>query len=193
MTRTIRNEILTTLMIVPLLTAGMSMGFIQNSYAATIEPEDLELDMEPGETITIDKEITFEGNIIFLDVDIVCDPDTPSINFPSASFEPGIVFFEEQITIPENTPPGEIHCILVFIGTTQAPEPFCEGEQIGPVCEPTWLCNGIPIGPILQPCPPEPFSVTQTIWITVKDPTIDVVIDIKPGSDPSSVNCKNDK
>jgi len=162
------------LMIVPLLTAGMSMGFIQNSYAATIDPEEIILKMEPGETITVPKTITFEGQPTSL---------LPSFNqgctvpgsFEIANFAfspPNMFIFDEIFGVPENAPPGEFHCVITWllISVVPGPDPVCNlpAIQIDNICIPSWTCDSIPIGPIFQPCPvEEEFSLTQTISITV--------------------------
>ena len=98
------------LMIVPLLTAGMSMGFIQNSYAngTTIDPEEIILKMEPGETITVPKTITFEGIPTFIEVNFNPGCTVPgSFEIADFAFSPPNMFtFDEIFGVPENAPPG---------------------------------------------------------------------------------------
>jgi len=163
-----KKTILMTLLIAPLLTVGLSVGSLQQAYggepsSCSVDPSQVNEELNPGESITIPKTI---------DCDIVIDPDI--LDSSSECFGDLADFAAS---------------ILIMSGPPSPTLTFDETFSVGPSAQPgqSITCTiDFLVGEFDGPG----FGfVTQQITITVPTPVSTTTeIDIKPGSDPNSIN-----
>jgi len=176
-----KNTVLTVLLMVPLFSAGIAIGNFQNAYAGicsdpppipSIDPLEVRETLDPGVQFPITKFFDPHANDCFQFVEFNvsfgnnCFRQTGDVQLSVSwqPFDPTRPIFE-TINVRDNAEPGEYHCDVIW--TSEYEEGFNEGLPVF-------------------------TSVTQPIWITVGSPVVTLVeIDIKPGSDPNSINTKS--
>jgi len=160
-----KKTILMTLLIAPLLTVGLSVGSLQQAYggltSCSVDPSQVNVELNPGESIDIPKTIECEfiidvillggsacsGDLTDLSVGIFITQDGQSQTLP----------FVEFISVGFSAQPGQSATCSVTFGVVEF--------------------DGIRFE-----------EVEQQITITVPTPVSTTEIDIKPGSDPNSIN-----
>ena len=176
--------ILMALLIVPLFTAGIAVGGIQNAHAGilcfdpspspTVDPAEIDETLQPGESHEVTKVFDPDDDFCFEGFDD--PPFTKDPNCSGSGFDDNILIdvnqvdqdqWDETITVNDDAEPGRYHCKLIW--QLQYFE-----LDFNDFADNVFQLNGSP----------EIFTetVTQEIWITVPE----VEIDIKPGSDPNS-------
>jgi len=160
-----KKTILMTLLIAPLLTGGLSVGSLQQAYGGltcSVDPSSVNEELNPGESITIPKTI-----------DCVFDIDPGMVSLTSACF-------------------GDLTDLTVGIsiisGPTSSPLMLNEDILVGLNAQPGQIATCTLNFGLLEWGGSESSSAEQQITITVPAPLSPTEIDIKPGSDPNSIN-----
>ena len=166
-----KKTILMTLLIAPLLTGGLLIGSLQQAYGGigipplcSVDPSQVNEELNVGESITIPK--TIECNFVidpFLGIELSCSGDLNDIFL--------------GISNTSDTPSQTLTLEETF--------------EVGPSAQPgqSTTCN-FGFG-VVEFEGPRTFSVEQQVTITVPTPVSTAEIDIKPGSDPNSINPTN--
>jgi len=160
-----KKTILMTLLIAPLLTGGLSVGSLQQAYGGLtcgINPSSVNEELNPGESITIPKTIECIFDI---------DPDMLGLT-TTCSGDP------IELTIGISIIPGPTSSALMLN----------ELISVGPSAQPGQSATCTLNFDLFEWAGSESSSVEQQITITVPTLVSPIEIDIKPGSDPNSIN-----
>ena len=163
-----KKTILMTLLIAPLLTGGLSVGSLQQAYGGVgvppfcaVAPSQVNEELNSGESITIPKTI---------ECDFVID-----LNFASSAACSGDLFdFTTGISLTSVTPSQTLTLDETFL--------------VGPSAQPGQSTTCSIIFGVVEFGGTGSELVEQQITITVPTPVSTTEIDIKPGSDPNSIN-----